>query len=81
MDLARPAQREVDAFKDHQNPEERHLAIVERNVVHQLQNLQSYPFIRQAIESSQLELHGWVYYLKQRRIKYYDPETDQFIAP
>jgi carbonic anhydrase len=80
LDLARPAQREVDGFMEAEISAERHQAIVERNVVHQLRNLESYPFIRERIESGKLSLHGWVYYLELPEIRYYKPEDDNFIT-
>jgi carbonic anhydrase len=78
LDLARPAQRDVDFLLADLEEAERHIAIVERNVVNQLRHIQSYPFVREAMESEQLELRGWVYYLEQSRIGYYDPASDQF---
>jgi carbonic anhydrase len=80
LDLARPAQREVDGFSEAEISAERHHAIVERNVVNQLRNLESYPFIRERIESEKLSLHGWVYYLELPEIRYYKPEDDNFIT-
>ena len=79
LDLARPAQREVDGFSTPIETAERHRAIVERNVVHQLQNLESYPFIRERVESGRLHLHGWVYYLERPEIRSYDPASNSFI--
>lgn len=79
LDLARPAQREVDGFSTPKDTPERHQAIVECNVVHQLRNLQTYPFIRQRLESEKLTLHGWVYYLERPEIRYYDPENNNFV--
>lgn len=78
LDLARPAQREVDFHLRDLAPEKRHIAIVERNVVLQLNNVISYPFVREALEANQLELHGWVYHLDKQQIGYYDPAVDQF---
>jgi carbonic anhydrase len=83
LDLARPAQREVDGFstpeKGADSPAERHQAIVERNVVHQLRNLESYPFIRERLENEKLSLHGWVYYLERPEIRYYHLQSDRFV--
>jgi carbonic anhydrase len=79
LDLARPAQREVDGFNNPIQTAERHRAIVERNVVHQLQNLESYPFIRERMASEKLSLHGWVYYLERPEIRSYDPASNSFI--
>ncbi len=80
LDLARPAQREVDFSLSELTAEARHRAIVERNVVNQLLNVQSYPFVRQALEGDHLELHGWVYYLDRQEIGYYDPDARLFTA-
>ena len=80
LDLARPAQRAVDFSPRHLSPEARHQAIVEQNVIHQLDNLQSYPFIRAAMAAGNLELHGWVYYLERPGIGYYDPEAGVFVT-
>lgn len=78
LDLARPSQRDVDFSLRGLSPEDRHLAIVERNVVNQLNNIQSYPFIRQRLESNQLKLHGWVYRLEEQQISTYNPDSGQF---
>ena len=80
LDLARPAQREVDFQMRDLAPADRHQAIVERNVILQLSHLQSYPFVRQAMAAEQLALHGWVYDLQQQQIRFYDPAADTFIV-
>lgn len=79
LDLARPAQREVDGFGTPARTAERHRAIVERNVVTQLRNLESYPFIRERLENEKLSLHGWVYYLERPEIRYYDSSNNSFL--
>jgi carbonic anhydrase len=80
LDLARPAQWEVDFYQPDLSPEARHIAIIERNVLRQLRHLQSYPFVREAIAAGQLELHGWVYYLERPEIGYYDAAEDKFVT-
>lgn len=77
IEFARPAQFAVDAGES-LGDWERHRAIVERNVVQQLHNIQTYPIVREALEANRLELHGWVYYLKRRLMGYYDPVKDRF---
>jgi carbonic anhydrase len=79
LDLARPSQRDVDFEMRDLSPKERHLAIVERNVIYQLNNLHSYPFIRERLEADRLELHGWVLHLETQQISHYDPDSGQFI--
>ncbi len=77
IEFARPAQQAVDA--DEKLAEwERHRAIVERNVVQQWRHIRTYPFVLAALEANQLELHGWVYYLRRRLMGYYDPVADKF---
>lgn len=78
LDLIRPSQRDVDFTMQELSPEARHLAIVERNVIHQLNNVQSYPFVRERLEADQLELHGWVLHLETQQFSTYDPSSDQF---
>ncbi len=79
VEMARPAQRDVDFAMGDLTTKERHLAIVERNVVQQLRNIQSYPFVRTQLEQNKLTLHGWVYNLAEQHIRFYNPETDAFI--
>ncbi len=78
LDLARPAQRDIDFTQRDFTPEERHIAIVERNVINQLNNIESYPFIQKALTANKLTLHGWVYHLKSQKISHFDPESGQF---
>ena len=78
LDLARPAKRDIDFTMRDLTPEERHIAIVERNVINQLQNIESYPFVQKALAANKMTLHGWVYYLGQQKIGYFDKESGQF---
>lgn len=78
LDLARAAQRDIDFTMRDLSPEDRHIAIVERNVINQLRNIESYPFIQQALTAQKLSLHGWVYYLERQQIGSYHPDSRQF---
>jgi len=77
IEFARPAQQLVDRTPE-LGQAERHRAIVERNVVQQLLNVQTYPFVLAALEANQLNLHGWVYYLRRRGVGSYNSETNRF---
>jgi carbonic anhydrase len=79
LDLARPSQRDVDFSLQTITDAERHLAIVERHVIYQLQNIQSYPFIREKLENDQLALHGWIYHLETQHLSVYEPNSAQFV--
>lgn len=77
LELARPAQTQVDA--QGVDPERRHRIIVEQNVLNQLVNLQTYDCVRRALEADELELHGWVYDLFNGRVSYWDAVAGRFV--
>lgn len=49
--------------------EERLKLIVEENVRLQLEHLQEYPFIQEAMHTRKLRLHGWIYDMESGAIK------------
>jgi carbonic anhydrase len=57
----------------------RHRAIVERNVLLQLENLRTFDTVRQALQADELLLHGWVYDLSSGRVSYWDASVDRFV--
>lgn len=60
-------------------PEEQQLAaITQRNVVHQLANLHTYPVVREALEAGTLRIAGWVYDIEHGKVLEYNAETDAF---
>ncbi len=78
LKFARPAQKKVDARGTAGG--DRHQAIVEENVLLQLENLQTHPSVRDALARRQIELHGWVYDLANLNIQYYDLAQRRFVA-
>ncbi len=44
----------------------------------QLENLLTYPFIKEAVENQTLTLHGWIYDIETGTISSYDEERDYF---
>ncbi len=54
-------------------------ALIEANVLLQLEHLRSYPFIAEAEGAGTLRLHGWVYDLATERVRAYEAETGRFV--
>lgn len=78
IEFARPAQTYVDA---HGFPaDQRHQAIVQQNVLNQLDNLETYDCVRDAVQKGDLTLHGWVYDIASGHLEYWDPELRRFVA-
>ncbi len=44
----------------------------------QLENLFTYPFVKEAVEEGRLKLHGWIYDIQSGEISCYDPLEDTF---
>jgi carbonic anhydrase len=73
---ARPAQLRVDARGA--VAEARHAAIVEENVLLQLEHLQTYTAVQDALRARKLELHGWVYDIGTGVVRAYNPASRRF---
>jgi carbonic anhydrase len=78
IEFARPAQSRVDA--QGLTGGARHQAIVEENVLLQLENLKTYDAVRRGLAEERLELHGWVYDLAGLQIRYYDTDERHFVT-
>ena len=50
----------------------------EENVLLQLENLETYPFISDALQAGTLRLHGWYYDIGGGQVCSYNPETESF---
>jgi carbonic anhydrase len=77
IEFARPAQTRIDA-RGLAGPA-RHQAIVEENVLLQLENLRTYDAVQRALNEGRLEIHGWVYELAAKQLHYYDPAQGHFV--
>ncbi len=76
--FAREAQTRVDKRKV--DPAQRHRAIVEQNILLQLEHASSYPAIHRALKENRLELHGWLFDLHAPLVYSYNFQTNQFEA-
>ncbi|MFO0753478.1 MAG: carbonic anhydrase [Thermodesulfovibrionales bacterium] len=80
MKLASPVRHIVNRFypSAHASEEVRRRIVEEENVLLQLSNIQTYPFVLKALEEGALHLHGWYYDIRTGDIFSFNPATDKF---
>ena len=44
----------------------------------QLENLMTYPFVKEKVEDGSLKIHGWIYDIQTGELSYYDEEEHSF---
>jgi len=49
------------------------------SIVHQIENLLTYPYVEKLVKEEKLFIHGWLYDIETGRIRYYDPELETFV--
>ena len=54
-------------------------AAVQENVLVQLENLRTHPFVAAALAKKELHLHGWIYRLATGEVLAYEPDREQFV--
>jgi carbonic anhydrase len=65
--------------RDPEPSQERLLALAERNVVNQLDNLRTHPAVAAGIRDGVLGLHGWVYQIGPGIVTAYQAEEGRFV--
>jgi carbonic anhydrase len=79
LGLAEPTKRIVDENYGHVTDAAERLAFtVEANVLVQIENLRTHPSVAAALDSGELELHGWVYDFETGDITSFDREQGRF---
>jgi carbonic anhydrase len=76
--LAEPVRRIVERHYRKAAPELKGRITEKENVLAQLRNIETYPFVEKALEQGTLRLHGWHYDIGAGRITAYNPEEDVF---
>ncbi len=59
--------------------EARMTAAVEENVLVQLENLRTYPFVRDRLADGRLAMNGWVFKIATGQVFDYEPEREEFL--
>ncbi|PHS58507.1 MAG: carbonic anhydrase [Sulfurimonas sp.] len=48
------------------------------SVVFQIENLLTYPYVKQGVEDGTIHIHAWIYDIHNGNIEYYDPDESTF---
>jgi carbonic anhydrase len=76
---AQPARRAAEKAEGRSDSPEFLLALTERNVVEQLENLRTHPSVAARLAQGNLRLHGWVYHIGGGIVTAYVPDLNKFI--
>ncbi len=78
VDIARPVRNHVEKFYADASPDLRERITEQENILEQLRNLETYPFVLDALEQGTLHLHGWYYDIGTGEVLAFNPATDKF---
>jgi len=76
--LAAPVKELIDRLYPEASPEDRNKITEQENVLAQLRNLQTYPFVDAALKGGALYLHGWYYDISTGEVCAYNPNSETF---
>ena len=76
--IAEPVRLIVERFYGEASDDIKARVTEKENVLLQIRNIETYPFVEKALEAGTLKLHGWYYDIGTGRISAYDTETDAF---
>lgn len=63
------------AIQDKEDKEKLYRATERISIVHQLENLLTFPDVERKVKSGELELHGWYYRIDDGQLEYYDGDA------
>ena len=78
LELAKDVKEEVISMGFSKDPEAREWLTEQLNVVKQLQNLLTYPFVRKRVEEGKLELIGWHYIIETGEVFNFNDKKGYF---
>ena len=50
------------------------------SVVTQIENLLTYPYVKEKVDEGTLHIHSWVYDIETGEIEYYDPDSSEYLS-
>ena len=78
LELSSPVRDFILEHYGNASDEIRQRVTEEENILFQLHNIQTYPFVKQALDEKTLYLHGWYYDIGTGRIYSYNTAEDEF---
>ena len=66
------------AIQDKSDKEKLYRATERISIVHQMENLLTFPEVERKVKSGELQIHGWYYKIEDGTIEYYDGEECSF---
>ena len=80
MEIAMPAKQEVLEKHANHPPEEQKRLCEQTSLIMSLNNLKTFPWIKERVLTDELFLHAWYFDLATGIIKTYDQASDQFVS-
>ncbi len=80
MQIIKRAKEVVDTHFPHYTQEERLKAYEQWGIRVSLENLMTFPWIRDGVEEGDIRLHGWYFDLNNGMLLRYDEESDAFVS-
>lgn len=66
------------AIRDKSDMEKLYRTTERISIVHQMENLLTFPYIEKKVKNGELQIHGWYYRIEDGNIEYYDGEKCSF---
>lgn len=79
MRIAEPVRQRVMRELAHKSCDEQHKACEMASILHSLDNLMTYPWIRQRVDAGRLMLHGWYFDIDTGALLAYSPRKQEFL--
>jgi carbonic anhydrase len=79
LELAKPAREKVLKTISNEVPEAQEWMMEQFNVIEQLRNLWSFPYVREKVNAGKLALAGWYYIIETGEVFVYDREQGAFL--
>jgi carbonic anhydrase len=77
--IAEPALDRAKAGAPDAAPEQLLTAVIEQNVLLQIEHLQTYPEVREAATAGKLRMHAWLYQFENGEVLAYDASQQRFV--